>query len=200
MKTAAVQEMHKEILFTGFGGQGIVLAGMIVGRAASLGDHRESTLTQSYGPEARGGACSAQVIIADKPIHYPYVRRPDVLVCLSQGGYDKYIVWLKEDGLLLLDQDLVRPHGERSGPTYAIPATRFAEELGRRMMANIVMVGFFTAVTQAVSLQAARETVQALVPKGTEKMNVAAFDKGYEFGLAVLKGRRKKESEEKVVA
>ena len=200
MKAMPAHAMHKEILFTGFGGQGIVLAGMIVGRAASLGDHRESTLTQSYGPEARGGACSAQVIIADRPIHYPYVRRPDILVCLSQGGYEKYIPMLKDDGLLLLDQDLVRPHGERHGQTLAIPATRFAEELGRRMMANIVMVGFFTAVSQAVSVQAARDTVQALVPKGTEKMNLAAFDKGYEYGLAVLKGRRKKEAGEKDVA
>ncbi len=200
MKASAVQDMHKEILFTGFGGQGIVLAGMIVGRAASLGDRRESTLTQSYGPEARGGACSAQVIIADKPIHYPYVRHPDILVCLSQGGYDKYISLLKPDGLLLLDQDLVRPHGQRGENLFAIPATRFAEELGRRMMANIVMVGFFTAVSQAVSPEAARTTVQDVVPRGTEKMNLAAFDKGYEYGLAVLKGRRKKESGEKDVA
>ena len=200
MKTASSQGMYREILFTGFGGQGIVLAGMIVGRAASLRDHRESTLTQSYGPEARGGACSAQVIIADRPIHYPYVRRPDILVCLSQGGYEKYIPLLKEDGLLLFDQDLVRPHGQWRGESFAIPATRFAEELGRRMMANFVMVGSFTAISHAVSGQAARETVQALVPKGTEKMNLAAFDKGYEYGLAVLKSRRKKESGEKDVA
>lgn len=199
MKTTG-QGIYREILFTGFGGQGIVLAGMIVGRAASLRDHRESTLTQSYGPEARGGACSAQVIIADKPIHYPYVRHPDILVCLSQGGYEKYIPLLKKDGLLLFDQDLVRPHGEWHGERFAIPATRFAEELGRRMMANIVMVGSFTAVTQVVSAQAARDTVLALVPKGTEKMNSAAFDKGYEYGLAVLKGRRKKESGEKDMA
>ena len=74
----------KEITLTGFGGQGIVLAGRILGAAAALGDHKESTLVQSYGPEARGGACSAQVIISDGTIHYPYVRRPDILVCMSQ--------------------------------------------------------------------------------------------------------------------
>ena len=79
-----------EILITGFGGQGIVLAGQIVGKAASLIDHKESTLTQSYGPEARGGSCSAQVIISDGFIHFPYVRQPDILVCMSQGGFDKY--------------------------------------------------------------------------------------------------------------
>ncbi|MCP4665107.1 MAG: pyruvate ferredoxin oxidoreductase, partial [Deltaproteobacteria bacterium] len=87
----------QEIIFTGFGGQGIVLAGRILGRAAALGDHKESTLVQSYGPEARGGACSAQVIIADSAIYYPHVRHPDILVCMSQGGFDKFINQLHEN-------------------------------------------------------------------------------------------------------
>lgn len=181
----------QEIVFTGFGGQGIVLAGRILGRAAALGDHKESTLVQSYGPEARGGACSAQVIISDESIHYPHVRHPDILVCMSQGGFDKFIGQLDENGILLTDQDLVKPHGfDRD--FFSIPSTRFAEELGRKMMANIIMFGFFTAVTGAVSPEAARNAVVASVPKGTEEMNVKAFDKGHDYGLALLKGRKKK--------
>ena len=195
---------RQEILFTGFGGQGIVLAGRILGEAAVIGDHKESTLVQAYGPEARGGACSAQVIIANDVIHYPYVRHPDVLVCMSQGGFDKFFGDLKENGTLMIDQDLVNPHsilprgrGEKTfarTPYFAIPATRMAEELGRKMMANIIMLGFFTAVTGAISVNAARNSVTESVPKGTEKMNIKAFSKGYDYGLAVLKGREKKAS------
>ena len=85
----------KEIIITGFGGQGIILAGRILGKAAALGDHKESTLVESYGPESRGGACSAQVIISDKTIHYPYVGYPDILICMSQSGYDKFIGHIK---------------------------------------------------------------------------------------------------------
>jgi 2-oxoglutarate ferredoxin oxidoreductase subunit gamma len=184
---------RKEILITGFGGQGIVLMGQIVGKAASLGDHKESTLTQAYGPEARGGACSSQVIISDEPIHYPYVRDPDILVCMSQGGYDKFAGLREESSTLIIDQDLVHPgEMEDEGEFFAIPATRMAEELGKKMMANIVMLGFFTAVTGAVSVDSARETVSSSVPKGTEEANIAAFNKGYDFGMATLKGRQKK--------
>ena len=120
----------QEIIITGFGGQGIVLAGHILGQAVTLGDHRQSTLVQSYGPEARGGACSAEVIVSDESIHYPYVRHPDILVCMSQSGFDKFIGLLKEGGTLLFDQDLVNPGGLKvSG--FSIPCTRMAEELGR---------------------------------------------------------------------
>ena len=195
---------RQEILFTGFGGQGIILAGRILGKAAVIGDHKESTLVQAYGPEARGGACSAEVIIADGAIHYPYVRHPDVLVCMSQGGFDKFIGNMKEDGTLIVDQDLVDPNsvsnksrGEKIfalEPYFAIPSTRMAEELGRKMMANIIMLGFFTAITGAISLDAAQNAVMESVPKGTEEKNIKAFTKGYDYGLAVLKGREKKAS------
>jgi len=184
---------RQEIVFTGFGGQGIILAGRILGKAAVIGDHRESTLVQAYGPEARGGACSAQVIIADQPIHYPYVRRPDVLVCMSQAGFDKFIGQMKEGGTLLLDKDLVQPKGV-SGDFFSIPSSRMAEEMGRIMMANIIMLGFFTAVTGAVSVASARDAVMKSVPKGSEEMNATAFNKGCDYGLAVLKGREKKAS------
>ncbi|MEM5789930.1 MAG: 2-oxoacid:acceptor oxidoreductase family protein [Syntrophobacteraceae bacterium] len=186
------ENTKKEILITGFGGQGIVLAGQVLGMAASLGDHKQSTLTQSYGPEARGGACSAQVIISDSAIHYPYVRRPDILVCLSQAGYDKYCHLLDENSVLLYDLDIVHCRAAAEGDSFAIPSTRMAEELGRKMMANIVMLGFCTAATGAVSRASMLKAILDLVPKGTEDANTAAFSKGHDFGLAVLKARRKK--------
>ena len=197
VEVGKVSAEKQEILFTGFGGQGIVLAGRILGKAAAIGDHRNSTLVQAYGPEARGGACSAQVIISDGAIHYPYVRKPAILVCMSQAGFDKFIDQMAENGVLLIDQDLVAPPGEKAKDCFSIPSTRLAEEMGRKMMANIIMFGFFTAVTGAVSVDAARKAVRESVPKGTEDMNTSAFNKGYDYGIAVLKGRQKKATAER---
>ena len=184
--------MKREILITGLGGQGIVLAGQVLGTAACLIDCMESTLTQSYGPEARGGACSAQLIISDKTIHYPYVRNADILVCMSQMGYDKYRDLLNDNGILIIDQDMVRTVDSTGGGVFPIPATRIAEELGRKMMANIVMLGFVTSITCAVSLKGMLTSVADSVPKGTQDANLAAFNKGYDFGQALLKARQKK--------
>ena len=185
------KDTKQEIIVTGFGGQGIVLAGRILGEAVVLGDHRQSTLVQSYGPEARGGACSAEVVISDSTIHYPYVRHPDILVCMSQSGFEKFIGILNPEGTLLIDQDLVKPK-DLQRTFFGIPSTRMAEELGRVMMANIIMLGFFSSITKAVSVDAARNAVVNSVPKGTEEMNMTAFNKGFDYGLALLKGREKK--------
>jgi 2-oxoglutarate ferredoxin oxidoreductase subunit gamma len=180
-----------EIIVTGFGGQGIILAGRILGMAASLGDKKESTLVQAYGPESRGGACNAQVIISDTPIHYPYVNTPKILIAMSQAGYDKFASALVKDSVLLVDQDLVNPE-EVPCDHFAIPATRMAENLGNKMMANIIMIGFCTAITEAVSNKAAQATVADSVPKGTEERNIEAFNKGFDYGLSTLKGREKR--------
>jgi len=180
----------QEVIVTGFGGQGIVLAGKILGMAAALGDHRESTLVQSYGPESRGGACCAQVIISEKIIQYPYVKMADVLVCMSQSAYEKYKNQIKPEGYLITDRDLVNPDGQRE--VFDISATRMAEELGRSMMANIIMIGFVTAITALISEKAAREAVKTSVPRGTEEMNLKAFTRGFEYGQSKLKGREKK--------
>lgn len=191
MTTADHTSSKKEILITGFGGQGVVLIGSILGKAVALGDKKESTLTQSYGPESRGGYCCAQVIIDEKKIQYPYIRHPDIMVCMSQTGYDKYAGMIQDTTMLITEQDLVKPAGfER--PYFSIPCTRLAEEMGRKMIANIVMLGFFAAVTKAVSRKAAEDGVAASVPRGTEKLNLEAFKKGWDCGIAVLKGREKK--------
>ena len=180
-----------EIIVTGFGGQGIILAGRILGMAASLGDKKESTLVQAYGPESRGGACNAQVIISNTPIHYPYVNRPHILVAMSQAGYDKFAPALEPASILLVDQDLVNPE-HTVCDHFAIPATRMAENLGNKMMANIIMLGFCTAVTGAVTNAAAQAMVRQSVPRGTEDRNIEAFTKGYDYGLSTLKGREKR--------
>jgi len=190
-KTRTSQTSQTEIIVTGFGGQGIVLAGRILGMAASLGDKKESTLVQAYGPESRGGASNAQVIISDRPIHYPYVNTPRILVAMSQAGYDKFASALAPDSILLTDQDLVILENAICDH-YAIAATRMAENLGNKMMANIIMLGFCTAITQAVSSKAIKATIVQSVPKGTEERNIEAFNKGYDYGLSTLKGREKR--------
>ena len=187
-----VKQQRKEVIITGFGGQGIVLAGKILGMAAVLGDNRQSTLVQSYGPESRGGACCAQVIISDDTIQYPYITRPDVLVCMSQSAFEKYRDQLKPEGILLTDRDLVRMDEQKDH--FSIPATRIAEDLGRKMMANIIMLGFSIAITGLISVKAAREAIKSSVPPGTDKLNLKAFGKGFDYGMAKLKGRQKKAS------
>jgi 2-oxoglutarate ferredoxin oxidoreductase subunit gamma len=179
---------EREILVSGFGGQGIVLAGSILGKAAALYDDRHSTMTQSYGPEARGGSCSAQVMISDEEILFPYVENPQVIVCMSQEGYTKNADALIDGGLLLWDTDLVETGELDPGwNTYNIPATRFAEELGNGMMANIVMLGFLAALSDVVTVEALRRAVLDSVPPHTTEKNEAAFGRGLEYGEAILK-------------
>lgn len=176
-----------EIKFGGFGGQGVILAGIIIGRAASIYDNKYATLTQAFGPEARGSACSAQVILSDDKILYPYVTKPEILMVLSQEACNKFLPETTDDALVIIEEDLVRPKGLKPGmKVHGIPATRIAEELGRKMILNIVMVGFFTAITKLVDYEAVKEAVKASVPPGTESMNLRAYDRGYQYGMSLI--------------
>ncbi len=176
-----------EIKFGGLGGQGVILAGIIVGKAAALYDNKYSCLTQAFGPEARGSACSAQVVVDTDPILYPYVHTPHQMVAMSQDAFNKFSPELRPDGVLLIEEDLVKVTGLPSTvKVYGVPATRYAEELGRKMVLNIVMVGFYTAVTGTVSEKAAREAVADSVPPATIDLNMKAFDKGFQHGKALL--------------
>ncbi|MFZ5515346.1 MAG: 2-oxoacid:acceptor oxidoreductase family protein [Candidatus Zhuqueibacterota bacterium] len=173
-----------EIRVTGFGGQGVILCGYLIGKAAAIQAGKHATLNQSFGPEARGSACSAQVIVSDEKILYPYLTRPDILISMSQEAYTKFEPELKNDGILLVDEDLVKDVQVRDKITvYKVPATRLAEEIGRKIVLNIVMLGFFTAVCKVVDKDSVRKTVELSVPKGTEELNLKAFDKGYDFGM-----------------
>ena len=172
-----------EIRVSGFGGQGIITAGYILGKAAALFDERHVTLTKSYGPESRGGASSAQVIISDAEINYPRLTRPELLVAMSQEAYAKYIGELASGGLLLIDEDLVELDPARDDiRVRAIPATRIAEsELERKIVANIVMLGFVAANTDVVSIDAIRQATLSSIPKGTEELNTRALERGYTY-------------------
>ena len=180
-----------EIRIAGFGGQGVILAGMVIGKAATLYDHKYVTLTQSFGPEARGSACSVQLIVSPEPVLYPYITRPDILVVMSQEACTRFCSEVKTGGLMLYEQDLITLT-KKCAPdvkTFGIPATRLAEELGRKLVLNMVMVGFVTALSGLVTPDAARRAVEASVPKGTEKLNLSAFEKGHEYGRRLLSTR-----------
>jgi len=178
-----------EIRISGFGGQGVILSAIVIGKAGCIYENGYSTMTQAFGPEARGGACSAQVILSNEPILYPYVTRPDILVTMSQEAYSLFAPQLKEDGILIIEEDLVRidklPVGVR---VYSLPATRLAEELGKRMVMNIVMVGFFGAVTELLNPDALRQAIADSVPEAFRELNLKAFDKGFEYGTKHLTG------------
>jgi len=176
-----------EIRITGFGGQGVIRCGFIIGKAASLFGGKNATLTQSFGPEARGSACSAQVLVSDDKVLYPYITIPEILVAMSQEGYAKHKDNLKDGGILITDEDLVKMDKPKGGIRhYAIPATRLAEEMKNKMVANIVMFGFFTAVTDVITAEAAKKALPGSVPERLLDLNVKAFEKGYEFGRNLL--------------
>ncbi|MCW5963506.1 MAG: 2-oxoacid:acceptor oxidoreductase family protein [Bryobacterales bacterium] len=177
-----------EIRIAGFGGQGVILAAQIVGKAAAIFEGIHATMTQNFGPEARGGACSAQLIVSAEPVLYPYVTRADILVAMSQEAFSKFVPELKPGGLLLVERDLVRI--EESLPEnvriYGVPATRIAEKLGKRVVQNIVMLGFFAAVAQVVSREALEKAVLSSVPESMAKLNKDALQAGHDVGIACL--------------
>jgi 2-oxoglutarate ferredoxin oxidoreductase subunit gamma len=179
-----------EIRVGGLGGQGVILCGMIIGKAAAIYDGKQATLIQSFGPEARGSSCSAQVTVAGEAIGYPYVKQPDVLILMSRDAYTQFVPQLAPGGTLLYENELITvddtlPAGAKA---FGIPATRLAEELGRRLVLNIVMVGFFTGVTGLLSFEAVEKAVRDSVPRGTEDLNLRAFRRGYEYGKQLIAG------------
>jgi len=172
-----------EIRIAGFGGQGVILSAIVLGKAASIYQHAFATMTQNFGPEARGGACSAQLIVSESPVLYPYVTHPDILVVMSQEAYVRFAPELKDGGILIVEQDMVRVSDLPAAvKVYSVPATRIAEELGKRMVLNSVMVGFFTAVTGLLEPDAVRSAVADSVPANFRELNLKAFEKGFEYG------------------
>jgi 2-oxoglutarate ferredoxin oxidoreductase subunit gamma len=177
-----------EVRFAGFGGQGIIKSGIIVAAAASIHSDKNAVQTQSYGPESRGGACKSEVVISEEDIDFPKVVEPDVLVVMSQAAYNDYAEDVKSGGTVILDPDMIpREKSLKNLKVYHVPATKIAEELGRRIVANIVMLGAFTAITELLEENALKESVKENIPKGTEELNLAAFDKGYEYGKTFKK-------------
>ena len=171
--------MRMEIRIAGFGGQGVVLTGIILGKALSIYEGKEAVMTQAYGPEARGGASSANLVVSDLEIAYPFIQQPDILVTLSQEAYSKFRPTAKETAIIIIEQDLVVP--DPNDTVYSIPATSLAENLGRRIVANVVMLGFFSAVTDIVSKQSIEESIRSTVKEKTVPLNMKAFQTGFEY-------------------
>lgn len=171
--------MSKKIEFrlSGSGGQGLILAGIILAEAA-LRDNKNAVQTQSYGPEARGGASKSEVIISDSEINYPKVRESDVLLALTQTACDKYIENLKDNGILIVDEH-VEIKNKNNIIIYKYPIIRTASEmLGNKMVSNIVALGVIRGITNVVSIDSLREAILERVPRGTEELNERAFEEG----------------------
>lgn len=174
---------HMEIRLSGSGGQGLILAGIILAEAAIL-DGKNAVQSQSYGPEARGGASRAEVIISDVDIDYPKVSEPDLLLALTEEAYKKYNHDLRPDGMLIMDSSIEKPEG--SYKTLHVPILEVAQKkVGKAIVANIVALGTLTVATDVVSRESMEKAVLARVPKGTEDLNKKALHEGFELGKSL---------------
>jgi len=179
-----------DIRLSGEGGQGLVLAGRILAEAAAIYDNKNATQSQSYGPEARGGASRSEVIISDEDIDYPKATRLDLLLALTQESCNKYSRDLKENGILLVDSMAVTRVPEGSYRIFQAPISDIARtRLGRVVVANIVALGIIAQLSQIVSVDALESAVLARVPKGTEELNLKAFHTGIEVAQELLATR-----------
>ena len=191
--------MDTEVRFSGFGGQGVILMGVVLGRAAALYDkpvladgkeHRKNAIqTQSYGPSARGGHTKCDVKISTDEMLYPFVEVPDYLIIMSQQAYAKYIGEVKPDTKIIIDPDLVldRPKGD----VYMISATKAAENLGTRVVANVIMLSAFREISDIVSFEALETAMLESLPKPTHDLNRSAMALGRKLGQEALQNRVK---------
>lgn len=184
--------MRKEVLIGGFGGQGVILASVILGRAATVYEGLYAVQTQAYGPESRGGASRAEVVISDEPVDYPKALNPEYALLLSQQAYEKYLPVAKEGGIVIVEKDLVPNRNEeleKKFKVYALPLTEIAEETtGLSLTMNILTLGFLVKLTGIVSEEAIEKAVLDSIPKGTEHLNIRALKKGFELGEKALNG------------
>lgn len=177
-----------QVVLCGFGGQGVVTAGQILGRAVAVNEGRNAVMAQSYGPESRGGAAKTEVILADGPIAYPRVISPDVVVVLSQAAYEAVGRSRPPGCILIAEADLVDLDPGDRNVARRVPATRLAEQLGRKIVLNIVVLGFLCGTTAVASPEALKAAVAASVPPGTEELNLRAFDAGYDYAKRGAQG------------
>lgn len=177
--------MRTDIRIAGFGGQGVLMCGIVIAKAASLFDNNYAVQTQSYGPEARGGASRTEVVVSDEQIDYPKVENPQIFVAMSHEALIKYIDDIQEEAILLIDPDLVYQEEikdiieEKHLQVYHSQATETAEQvIGKKIVGNIVMLGSFVEATGVISIESAKESILDSVPKGTEELNIQAFEEG----------------------
>jgi 2-oxoglutarate ferredoxin oxidoreductase subunit gamma len=179
--------MRKEIRFSGFGGQGIILSGFIYGKAATIYGNLEATMTQSYGPEARGGACSSDVVVEDGPVSFPEVTHPDILVIMSRDAYTTHRKHIRKGIWVFYDQDLVQVEEGLGAEFIPVPSLKIAESLGKKIVANIVMLGALAAGSDIVSKDAVKEAILSSVPPHTKELNEKAFEAGYNHAMQLLR-------------
>lgn len=170
--------MKIEVRLSGSGGQGMILAGIILAEAAGVYDGKNVVQTQSYGVEARGGASRAEVIISDEEIVFPEVTRPDILLAMNQPSVDKFFDSLKEDGVLILDTTHVKSYPQTKSRVYQVPITELARKAGGVIVSNVVALGALVGLSRVASEEALRKAVLSRVPKGTEELNIRALDLG----------------------
>jgi len=176
-----------DIRLSGEGGQGLVLAGRILAEAAAIYDDKNATQSQSYGPEARGGASRSEVIISDEDIDYPKATQLDLLLALTQESCNKYSKDLKETGILLVDSGSVTRVPEGKFKIYKVPISEIARtQVGKVVVANIVALGIIAELSSIVSVEALESAVLARVPKGTEELNLKAFRTGMEVAAQLV--------------
>lgn len=180
-----------EIRIVGLGGQGIVTAGVMIGRAASVFSGKNVTLAQSYGPESRGGASKVEVIVSDEKIFYPKIRKPSLVAVMSQEAYRKNINDVNGSAIVVIDPDMVQEdQSSHTARTYRVPATRIAESLGRKIVSNMVMVGAIIGLTNMMDTAAIEKAISKYVPRGTEQLNLNAFKSGYDFARKLLQEQK----------
>jgi 2-oxoglutarate ferredoxin oxidoreductase subunit gamma len=173
-----------EIRLSGAGGQGLILIGKILAEAAAIYDEKNATQSQSYGPEARGGASRSEVIISEGDIDYPKATNIDLLLAMTQEAVDKYSTEVKKGGIIITDTSFVRDQPKGNFTVYSFPITQMAEEkLGRKIVANIIALGVIEQLAKVVSQESIISAIRARVPKGTEEMNISAF----KYGQALIK-------------
>ena len=176
-----------EIRLSGSGGQGLILAGKILAEAAAIYEGRNAVQTQSYGPEARGGASKAEVVISDGEIDYPKALELDLLLSLTQESCRKYSGDLKKGGILIIDSGLVKELPKGEFKVYSLPITEIAtEKVGKAVVTNIVALGILTRIAGVISEESVKKAILARVPKGTEELNMKAFDEGFRAGSGLL--------------
>ncbi len=176
-----------EIRFSGAGGQGLITAGIILAEAASIIEGKHAVQSQSYGPEARGGASKSEVIISDGPIDYPKATIVDACLAMTQESADKYANGIKSGGVLLIDADFVKTEPKGDFKVYKMPIMRTAkDDIGREIVANVVALGAMIALTGAVSREAGEKAVLAKVPEAFLDLNKKAYNLGFEKVKALL--------------
>ena len=180
-----------EVRIAGLGGQGIVTAGVMIGRAASVFGGKNVTLAQSYGPESRGGASKVEVIVSDEKINYPKLRKPSLVAVMSQEAYRKNVGDLSGDTIVVVDPDMVQEDQlNHTATTYRVPATKIAERLGKKIVSNMVMVGAIIGLTDMVDTAAVEKAIAKYTPRGTEQLNLTAFKNGYDLARGLLQEQK----------